>query len=173
MAQHVRAILLRHHRSLPVPFPSPLTIVMGALSAEMLPTEIASNSVNWNCACRQLVMVLTSVYRHFDRPTSSRHQTNRSFIPCSIERCESDATDRCCFFGTARRARQEQQPTLCHARWGAFDVLGIATMKLTMRPGRIEPRAKKRRPKPLPLLTIPRQTARENIITARHARGLS
>jgi hypothetical protein len=53
-------------------------------------------------------------------------------------------------------------------------VLGaIATMKLPMRPGRIEPRAKKRRPKPLPLLTVPRQTARENIIAARHASGLS
>ena len=49
----------------------------------------------------------------------------------------------------------------------------IATMKLPMRPGRIEPRAKKRRPKPLPLLTVPRQTAHENIIAARHARGLS
>lgn len=53
-------------------------------------------------------------------------------------------------------------------------VLGaIAAMKLPVRPGRIEPRAKKRRPKPLPLLTVPRQTARENITAARHARGLS
>lgn len=53
-------------------------------------------------------------------------------------------------------------------------VLGaIATMKLPARPGRIEPRAKKRRPKPLPLLTVPRHIARENIIAARHAIGLS
>ncbi len=49
----------------------------------------------------------------------------------------------------------------------------IATMKLPTRPGRIEPRAKKRRPKPLPRLTVPHQIARENIIAARHARGLS
>ena len=39
----------------------------------------------------------------------------------------------------------------------------IATLKLPHRPGRIEPRAKKRRPKPLPLLTVPRQVAREKI----------
>lgn len=43
-------------------------------------------------------------------------------------------------------------------------VLGnIATLKLPYRPGRIEPRAKKRRPKPLPLLTVPRRIAREDI----------
>ena len=39
----------------------------------------------------------------------------------------------------------------------------IATLKLPHRPGRIEPRAKKRRPKPLPLLTVLRQVAREKI----------
>jgi len=39
----------------------------------------------------------------------------------------------------------------------------IAALKLPHRPGRIEPRAKKRRPKPLPLLTVPRQLAREEI----------
>ena len=39
----------------------------------------------------------------------------------------------------------------------------IATLKLPHRPGRIEPRAKKRRPKPLPLLTVPRHIAREEI----------
>jgi hypothetical protein len=53
-------------------------------------------------------------------------------------------------------------------------VLGaIAGMELPVRPGRVEPRAKKRRPKPLPLLTIPRHSAREIIIAARHAKGLS
>lgn len=55
----------------------------------------------------------------------------------------------------------------------AITLGAIANMKLPVRPGRIEPRAKKRRPKPLPLLTVPRRTARENIIAARHARGLS
>lgn len=39
----------------------------------------------------------------------------------------------------------------------------IAALKLPHRPGRIEPRAKKRRPKSLPLLTVPRQFAREEI----------
>jgi len=37
----------------------------------------------------------------------------------------------------------------------------IATLQLPHRPDRIEPRAKKRRPKPLPLLTVPRLIARE------------
>ena len=39
----------------------------------------------------------------------------------------------------------------------------IATLKLPFRPDRIEPRAKKRRPKNLPLLTVPRKVAREVI----------
>lgn len=39
----------------------------------------------------------------------------------------------------------------------------ISECVLPKRPGRIEPRAKKRRPKPLPLLTIPRVLAREQI----------
>ena len=43
----------------------------------------------------------------------------------------------------------------------------IATLKLANRPGRIEPRAKKRRPKPLPLLTMPRHIVREEIQTKR------
>ena len=46
----------------------------------------------------------------------------------------------------------------------------IAKLTLPYRPGRIEPRAKKRRPKNLPLLTVPRHTAREAI---RQRRGLS
>lgn len=49
-------------------------------------------------------------------------------------------------------------------------VLGcIATLKLPTRPDRIEPRAKKRRPKKLPLLTVPRQVARDLIRTQRIA----
>ncbi len=39
----------------------------------------------------------------------------------------------------------------------------IAALKLPYRPGRIEPRARKRRPKPLPLLIVPRHVAREEI----------
>jgi hypothetical protein len=43
----------------------------------------------------------------------------------------------------------------------------IATLQLPNRPGRIEPRAKKRRPKNLPLLTVPRHIARELIYAQR------
>ena len=43
----------------------------------------------------------------------------------------------------------------------------IATLRLPHRPDRIEPRAKKRRPKKLPLLTVPRQVARDFIYAQR------
>lgn len=47
-------------------------------------------------------------------------------------------------------------------------VLGvISTLALPHRPDRIEPRAKKRRPKPLPLLTVPRHIARAQILASR------
>ena len=45
----------------------------------------------------------------------------------------------------------------------------IATLKLPVWPDRIEPRAKKRRPKNLPLLMMPRQVVRQAI---RIKRGL-
>jgi hypothetical protein len=43
----------------------------------------------------------------------------------------------------------------------------IATLRLPNRPDRVEPRAKKRRPKNLPLLTVPRQVARDLIFAQR------
>jgi hypothetical protein len=43
----------------------------------------------------------------------------------------------------------------------------IATLRLPHRPDRFEPRAKKRRPKNLPLLTVPRQVARDIIYAQR------
>jgi hypothetical protein len=43
----------------------------------------------------------------------------------------------------------------------------IATLRLPQRPYRVEPRAKKRRPKNLPLLTVPRQVARDLILAQR------
>lgn len=43
----------------------------------------------------------------------------------------------------------------------------ISHCLLPKRPGRVEPRAKKRRPKPLPLLTVPRPAAREQILAQR------
>jgi hypothetical protein len=53
-------------------------------------------------------------------------------------------------------------------------VLGaIADMDIPDRPNRVEPRAKKRRPKPLPLLTEPRPIARQKILAQRAARRLN
>ena len=43
----------------------------------------------------------------------------------------------------------------------------MATLRLPQRPDRVEPRAKKRRPKNLPLLTMPRQVARDLILAQR------
>ena len=43
----------------------------------------------------------------------------------------------------------------------------IGTLRLPQRPDRIEPRAKKRRPKNLPLLVVPRQVARDLILAQR------
>jgi hypothetical protein len=48
----------------------------------------------------------------------------------------------------------------------------IAGLTIPHRPGRIEPRAKKRRPKPLPFLTVPRHVARKKIFDQHVARGL-
>ena len=72
------------------------------------------------------------------------------------------------FTEALRRSGKRRLQTLFAITLGA-----IAIMKLPVRPGRIEPRAKKRRPKPLPLLTVPRHIARANIIAAQHAKGLS
>lgn len=46
---------------------------------------------------------------------------------------------------------------------GVVVLSSIGKLRLPHRPGRIEPRAKKRRPKPLPLLTMPRDEARSAI----------
>ncbi len=52
-------------------------------------------------------------------------------------------------------------------------VLGaISTLVLTHRPGRVEPRAKKRRSS-LPILTVPRKVAREQLLAKRRARQLN
>ncbi|MGE0468533.1 MAG: IS4 family transposase [Nitrospira sp.] len=54
------------------------------------------------------------------------------------------------------------------ARILCAQILGaISAMRLPMRPGRIEPHAIKRRPKPHALLTVPRHVARAAIIRAR------
>jgi hypothetical protein len=46
----------------------------------------------------------------------------------------------------------------------------IAEQRVGNRPGRLEPRAVKRRPKPYPLLTTPRALAREKIRAQGHPR---
>ena len=65
----------------------------------------------------------------------------------------------------------------CPGRRLAFmfaTVLGaIASLVLPLRPHRVEPRAKKRRPKNLPLLTIPRRLARLRILEQRVLASLS
>ena len=43
-------------------------------------------------------------------------------------------------------------------------IAGIAQLRLPHRPGRVEPRAVKRRPKPRQLLTTPRKVAREKLV---------
>jgi hypothetical protein len=48
----------------------------------------------------------------------------------------------------------------------------IAQQRVGQRPGRIEPRAIKRRPKPFPLLSIPRAMARANVVQQGHPRKL-
>jgi hypothetical protein len=45
----------------------------------------------------------------------------------------------------------------------------IGQLRVNNRPGRIEPRARKRRPKPYPWLKIPREQARANIMAHGHA----
>ena len=58
----------------------------------------------------------------------------------------------------------EQLATLCAL---------MAQQRVGNRPGRIEPRAVKRRPKTLPLLTKPRDQAREDIKKHGHPRKLN
>ena len=51
-------------------------------------------------------------------------------------------------------------------------LLMIAERRVGKRPGRIEPRAVKRRPKPMPLLTKPRQVARAQVERYGHPKRL-
>lgn len=73
-------------------------------------------------------------------------------------------------FSAARRAVVQYQealrhfPTKLHRAAVRFVLLqSIASNRIPIRPGRIEPRAIKRRPKPRKLLTVPRHVAREQI----------
>jgi len=68
----------------------------------------------------------------------------------------------CAFADQLRRISTNQVHTLIETVTAC-----IATLRLPHRPDRIEPRAKKRRPKNLPLLTVPRQVARDLIYAQR------
>jgi hypothetical protein len=59
---------------------------------------------------------------------------------------------------------------LCNQRGAAIELLFklIGQLRVGNRPGRVEPRARKRRPKPYPWLKIPRAQARSNIIAHGH-----
>ena len=59
-------------------------------------------------------------------------------------------------------AWSQQLTVLDKAQWHALYLL-MAQQRVGHRPGRIEPRAVKRRPKAYPLLTLPRGQARENV----------
>ena len=62
------------------------------------------------------------------------------------------------FAGYQRQSGEQEQGTLTQVL-----LQSIARCLLPKRPGRVEPRAKKRRPKPLALLLVPRCVARERI----------
>lgn len=72
-------------------------------------------------------------------------------------------------FNAARRLVGLLHEQLLHAkkrditRIVGFTLAGIASCRLPHRPGRVEPHAKKRRPRPLPLLMEPRAVARQKI----------
>ena len=72
-------------------------------------------------------------------------------------------------FASARRLIYNFAGHLRRRTYRDTDYLAATLLKsisrcvLPKRPDRVEPRAKKRRPKPLPLLTVPRQVAREKI----------
>lgn len=60
------------------------------------------------------------------------------------------------------------QQTSTHSRQAIIDIVldAIAAHRVGNRPDRYEPRVRKRRPKPYPLMTVPRQQARQRLATA-------
>lgn len=82
-----------------------------------------------------------------------------------LPRCLSFAGAKrllCTFADQLRRTSGDQIRTMTETVTAC-----IATLRLPHRPDRIEPRAKKRRPRNLPLLTVPRQVARDLIYAQR------
>ena len=89
--------------------------------------------------------------------------------------CQSGRLPRQLSFAAARRAVACLQQTLRHDPHLKFAsarhalLQRIAYWRIPHRPNRIEPRAVKRRPKPHPLLTVPRHIARQQLQTLRLA----
>jgi len=85
----------------------------------------------------------------------------------------SDTLPRALSFVAAKRALGALEEHLRHHGIGrarlTIEIIltAITTLKLPHRPNRVEPRAKKRRPRPLPLLTVPRVLARQRILEQR------
>jgi hypothetical protein len=71
----------------------------------------------------------------------------------------------------AWQGRHDEYGCFIHPCIGELFTL-IAQQQVGKRPGRIEPRAVKRRPKPFPLLTKPRTQAREEIRKNGHPKKL-
>jgi len=59
-----------------------------------------------------------------------------------------------------------QRPAAARARVVSIGLRALASHRVGPRPDRYEPRACKRRPKPYPLLRVPRQQARARLATA-------
>jgi hypothetical protein len=66
-----------------------------------------------------------------------------------------------------RHARVDNQDD-----WVAL-MIAMAQKRVGNRPGRVEPRQKKRRPKPYPWLKKPRQAARRDVINHGHEKKLA
>ena len=80
-----------------------------------------------------------------------------------------------CGAGAVGGAARARWAGFTPVKWGGDGDSGnlaggeVCNKRMGQRPGRIEPRAVKRRPKPFAHLTVPRQVAREQI--AKHGHG--
>jgi hypothetical protein len=127
-------------------------------------TPISMNMDVLRCKCPAMVQKEIAVYL-------LTYNLVRWTMACAAKLAQISA--RALSFATARRliwnfAGHLRRRTYRDTRYLAATLLkSIAHCLLPKRPGRVEPRAKKRRPKPLPLLTVPRPAAREQILAQR------
>jgi hypothetical protein len=104
------------------------------------------------------------------------HNTIRCLMAEVVARYQVDL-ERISFKGTIDAARQfsatilqARSRKMHHELWDEL-LLTLARDLVPLRPGRSEPRAVKRRPKPFPLLTKPRRKFREICHRNRHWKG--